>query len=106
MWSIDRGFARFKTDYMAALAGADMHRQGDIDGRGNLSQNGLDRFCEFFFSICLDRIAFMDNMLNLEALLSESIDDGLLISDTPKGPVRLHFSAGLLPFWFPALGPE
>lgn len=164
LWSINRGFARFKTDYMAALAGADMHRQGDLDGRGNLSQNGLDRFCEFFFSTCLDQIAFMDNMLNLEALLprieqyirlranrlipgalpirpealhlireafafgafprgmasrltglkertarallSDLIDDGLLISDTPKGPVRLHFSARLLPVWFPALGPE
>jgi hypothetical protein len=40
------------------------------------------------------------------SLLSELIDEGLLISDTPKGPVRLHFSAHLLPVWFPDLGPE
>lgn len=164
LWSINRGFARFKPDYMAALADADACRQGDLDGRGNLSQKGLDRFCDFFFSTCLDQIAFMDNILNLESLLprveqyirlrcnrlipgvgplrpealplireafvfgsfprgqassltslkertarsllSQLIDEGLLISDTPKGPVRLHFSAHLLPVWFPGLGPE
>jgi hypothetical protein len=39
-------------------------------------------------------------------LLSRLIDEGLLISHTPKGPVRLQFSAHLLPVWFPDLGPE
>lgn len=39
------------------------------------------------------------------SLLAELIADGLLVSDTPKGPVRLHFSARLLPVWFPDLGP-
>jgi Fic family protein len=164
LWSINRGFARFKAEYMAALATADAHRQGDLDGRGNLSQKGLDRFCEFFFSICLDQIAFMSKMLDLNnllkrveqyislrsnhlipgvepirpealhlireaytfgafargqasrltglkertarTLLSELIDEGLLVSDTPKGMVRLHFCAHLLPFWFPDLGAE
>ena len=42
----------------------------------------------------------------LRSLLSEMIHEGLLTSDTPKGQVRLQFSARLLPFWFPDLGPE
>jgi Fic family protein len=39
-------------------------------------------------------------------LLSRLIDEGLLSSETPKGPVRLQFSTHLLPVWFPDLGPE
>jgi Fic family protein len=70
LWSVNRGFAHFKKDYMAALANADAHRQGDLDGRGNLSQKGLTRFCAFFFSICLDQIAFMRKMLDLDRLLT------------------------------------
>lgn len=164
LWTINRGFARFKREYLAALAYADSPRQGDLDGRGNLSQKGLDRFCNYFFSVCLDQIEFMSHMLDLEklldrveqyirlrvnhlipgadpirpeaihlireafvfgsfargkaahltalkertarSLLSEMIHEGLLTSDTPKGPVRLQFSAHLLPYWFPDLGPE
>jgi Fic family protein len=164
LWSVNRGFARYKSDYMATLANADAHRRGDLDGRGHLSQSGLYRFCEFFFSICLDQIAFMQKMLDLEGLLprieqyirlradhlipgvdpvrpealhlikeafvfgtfargqaarltglkqrtartllSRLIEEGLLTSDTPKGPVRLQFSTHLLPVWFPDLGPE
>jgi len=39
-------------------------------------------------------------------LLSQLVDEGLLVSATPKGPVRLRFSAHLLPVWFPDLGPR
>jgi len=164
LWSISRGFARFKDDYMSALAVADAVRQGDLDGRGVLSQKGLNRFCGFFFNTCLDQITFMEKLLDLDglvmrieqyirlrssrlipgagplrpealhlireafafgefqrgqasrltglkertarALLTDMVAEGLMVSDTPKGPVRLNFNARFLPVWFPDLGPH
>jgi hypothetical protein len=41
LWTVSRGFARNRDAYLAALAGADEHRRGDLDGRGNLSNQGL-----------------------------------------------------------------
>lgn len=38
----------------------------------------------------------------LAALLAE----GLLVSDTPKGPVRLTFPSRVAPYYFPGLYPE
>ncbi len=68
MWTISRGLARNRDAYMGALAGADAHRQGDLDGRGNLSQKGLASFCRFFLETALDQIAFMDQLLGLDGL--------------------------------------
>ena len=47
LWTASRGLARNRDAYMAALAGADEHRQGDLDGRGNLSNKGLLNFLRF-----------------------------------------------------------
>ncbi len=69
IWSINRGFARFKKEYFAALSNADAIRQGNFDGRGNLSQKGLDRFCHFFLTTCLDQIEFMTSLLQLDNFL-------------------------------------
>ena len=41
LWTVSRGFARNRDAYLAKLAGADEHRRGDLDGRGNLSNQGL-----------------------------------------------------------------
>ncbi len=164
VWSINRGFARNKIDYMAALAAADAHRQGDLDDRGYLTQKGLNQFCTFFLKTCLDQISFMETLLDLDgllsrieqyirlrsqnlipgigpirsetfylikeaftvgefargqaarltglkertarSLLSDLVSEELLVSDTPKGPVRLKFSTRLLPVWFPDLVPD
>jgi Fic family protein len=54
---------------MEALAGADEHRHGDLDGRGNLSNKGLHNFCTFFLRTALDQISFMTERLELDGFL-------------------------------------
>ena len=68
MWAISRGLARHRTDYLTALAEADEHRRGDLDGRGNLSEQGLVFFCRFFLKTALDQIDFMRNLLDLDGM--------------------------------------
>ena len=68
MWTVSRGLARNRTDYLAALARADTHRQGDMDGRGNLSNKGLVTFCTFFLEMALDQIKFMSDLLDFDSL--------------------------------------
>lgn len=68
LWMVSRGFARRRDDYMAALVGADAPRRSDLDGRGNLSDEGLARFCEFFLQTALDQVAFMGSLLELDGL--------------------------------------
>lgn len=69
MWTVSRGLARNRNDYLAALAAADSHRQGDMDGRGNLSNKGLVGFCTFFLEMALDQISFMSSLLDVDGLL-------------------------------------
>ena len=66
LWTLSRGLAKHRDRYMAALANADIPRQGDLDGRGNLSLNGLIDFCVFFLEVCIDQIRFMSSLLELE----------------------------------------
>jgi len=164
LWTISRGFARNRDRYMENLAYADSGRQGDFDGRGCLSQKGLNAFCVFFLRTCLDQIEFMGNLLELEGfldrlkgyaalrhekmipgkiplkkesfyllkeaflcgefnrgeavrltglpertarnVLKDLIDDGLLQSHTPKGPVHLNIPSHAAGFLFPGLFPE
>lgn len=68
MWTVSRGLARNRDAYLAALAGADEHRRGDLDGRGNLSNRGLLDFCAFFLQTALDQIAFMAGLLDLDGM--------------------------------------
>ncbi len=68
LWTISRGFARNRSGYLSALAAADEHRQGDMDGRGNLSNHGLVSFCTFFLHTALDQINFMTELLDLDGL--------------------------------------
>jgi Fic family protein len=69
LWTISRGFARHRDSYLRHLAGADALRQGDVNGRGYLSQRGLDRFCRFFLETCMDQITFMENLLAIDGML-------------------------------------
>jgi Fic family protein len=66
LWTVTRGFARNREEYLAALAGADQPRRGDLDGRGNLTQAGLFGFCKFFLKIAIDQIDFMTGLLDLD----------------------------------------
>ena len=43
-------------------------REGDIDGRGNLSLSALTGFTEWFLRVCLDQITFMNGLFELKAL--------------------------------------
>jgi len=168
LWNISRGIARQKSAYISALIQADAPRQGDLNGRGSLSEKGLNYFCEFFFGVCLDQIDYMGRMLALDGLLErirgyvnlrkeksiaaplttspplkkeaaymlqdvllrgevargdvircssmaertgrillgQLLQEGLLVSDTPKGPVRFGFPASVAGYLFPDLYPE
>jgi Fic family protein len=66
LWSPNRGFARRQPEYYARLADADEPRRGDLDGRGNLSEEGLRRWVAFFLELCEDQVSFMSVMLDLD----------------------------------------
>jgi Fic family protein len=166
LWSVSRGLARRNVDYKSALSRADAPRRNDLDGRGNLSNEGLISFCRFFLDVCLDQVEYMGGMLRLEelldrirryielrssgmipspagerglrvesarmlqqvlvkgeaargavieasrlkertgrTLLGQLIAEGLLVSDTPKGDVRLGFPIHAAGWFFPDLYP-
>ncbi|WP_420965297.1 Fic family protein [Bradyrhizobium sp. B120] len=70
LWSVARGLARDETRYKALLAQADGPREGDRDGRGNLTQRGLIEFCKFFLEQSVDQIRFMSGLLEPATLLT------------------------------------
>lgn len=69
LWSVSRGLARNVERYKALLMAADEPRRGDLDGRGNLTLAGLEEFCAFFLSTCVDQVAFMETLLAPSELL-------------------------------------
>jgi len=159
LWSISRGFARARADYLSSLTGADGERRSDLDGRGCLSDEGLRAFCRFYLDTALDQVRFMRSLLDIDGLtgrlgrfvdfetahgrlqpesahilreaclrgaitrgdalrttglpertarrvLAELLDRKLLVSDTPKGPVRIRFSVIESALIFPRLYPD
>jgi Fic family protein len=71
LWSISRGLARgLKTpsEYKRMMDLADTPRQGDLDGRGNLSLKALSEFILWFLQVCLDQVMFMDSLFELDSL--------------------------------------
>jgi Fic family protein len=70
VWSIARGLARRQADYKRHLAACDMTRRNDLDGRGNLSQEGLVEFTKFFLEICIDQVSFMEQLMQPDRLRS------------------------------------
>lgn len=167
LWSVSRGLARRNADYKTALSRADASRRNDLDGRGNLSNEGLIHFCRFFLEVCLDQVEYMGNLMKLEELIQRIrqyvelrnrgmipgqsgekqplrpeaagmlqevlihgdstrgniiqasglkertgrtllgllLEEGLLVSDTPKGGVRLGFPIHAAGWFFPELYP-
>ena len=47
---------------------ADTPRQGDLDGRGNLSQRALTEFILWFLRVCLDQVNFMSSLFEIDTL--------------------------------------
>jgi Fic family protein len=166
LWSVSRGLARRNSDYKSALTWADAPRRNDLDGRGNLSNEGLVKFCRFFLEVCLDQVDYMGTQLQLDGLvervrqyvhlrgsamipnpsgaenlrieaakmlqevllrgeaprgeviaasglkertgrnlLAQLAEEGLLVSDTPKGEVRIGFPIHAAGWFFPELYP-
>lgn len=68
LWSVNRGLARHRERYYEMLDAADEARQGDLDGRGNLSEKMLWTWCRYFLALCEDQIDFMASMLDLRKL--------------------------------------
>lgn len=72
LWSPLRGFARTEDRYKALLQAADEHRQGDLDGRGNLTQAGLVAWIGYTLDACIDQIEFMARQLHSKRLAAAS----------------------------------
>ena len=68
LWSVSRGLARQRDEYYERLDAADAPRQGDLDGRGNLSEKALRGWCEWFIGVCEDQVGFMTRMFNLDEM--------------------------------------
>jgi len=73
VWSIARGLARNEQQYKELLANCDQSRRNDLDGRGNLSEEALLDFTRFFLELCLDQVAFMENLMQPDRLKSRIV---------------------------------
>ena len=70
VWSISRGLARNESTYKNHLAACDLPRRNDLDGRGNLSDEGLISFTRFFLETSLDQVKFMEDLVQPDRLRS------------------------------------
>jgi Fic family protein len=68
VWSMSRGFAKSHAEYKNKLAGADLGRQGDYDGRGNLSEKKLVDWCVYSMNTAKDQASFMTDLFGLNTL--------------------------------------
>lgn len=85
LWSVSRGLARDVQAYYARLADADQPRQGDLDGRGNLSEKGLAAFAQYFLQTCLEQVTFMSELLQLKDLRGRMRAYLRLLAETGSG---------------------
>jgi Fic family protein len=63
VWSVARGLARSEAAYKGHLAECDLPRRNDLDGRGNLSEEALASFTQFFLETCIDQVTFMESLM-------------------------------------------
>jgi Fic family protein len=68
VWSVARGLARNVDSYKRYLAACDLPRRNDLDGRGNLSEESLAGFTEFFLRTCIDQVEFMQGLMQPDRL--------------------------------------
>ncbi len=71
LWSISRGLARgleTRNEYKQMMDLADTPRQGDLDGRGNLSERALVDFVGWFLRVAIDQVTFMSSLFDIDAL--------------------------------------
>ncbi len=92
LWSVARGLARNVEEYKATLSAADAARQGDLDGRGNLSLKGLTDFCLFFLRTCIDQVKFMESLIRPSEMLGRMeiyIQEEVKAKRLPQGAYAL-----------------
>jgi Fic family protein len=95
LWSPLRGFARSTDRYYALLADADSLRRGDLDGRGNLSEQALIAWIDYVLDTCLDQVTFMSGMLDFETLKSRLEACLVFEATVEKSGVRQESLRGL-----------
>ena len=98
LWSVARGLARDEARYKALLMAADEPRQGDRDGRGNLTQRGLLAFSQFFLDRAIDQVRFMSALLEPEEFLRRMeihIEEEVRAKRLPKGSFMVLREAAL-----------
>lgn len=99
LWSIARGLARNVQDYKRLLMEADERRQGDLDGRGTLSEKNLVNFCIFFLKVSIDQIDYMSSILRLNEFiprLERYTQEEINRKNLPKGSFYLLREAFLM----------
>jgi Fic family protein len=95
LWSPLRGFARSTDRYYALLADADSLRRGDLDGRGNLSEQALIAWIDYVLDTCLDQVTFMSGMLDFETLKARIEACLVFEASVEKSGVRQESLRGL-----------
>ena len=92
IWSISRGLARKSVEYKSKLMEADSPRRGDLDGRGALSAETLESFCDFFLRTAIDQVEFMESLLQPSELLRRMklyVDDEVSANRLPPRSMSL-----------------
>ena len=98
LWSVARGLAREQAQYKALLMAADGPREGDRDGRGNLTQRGLMAFSQFFIDRAIDQVRFMHELLEPEEILRRMeiyVEEEVRAKRLPKGSFMVLREAAL-----------
>ena len=95
LWSPLRGFARNTERYYALLADADSLRRGDLDGRGNLSEQALIAWADYVLEVCQDQVNFMTSMLDFETLMGRLEACLVFEATVEKSGVRQESLRGL-----------
>ena len=68
VWSLARGLCQRREAYYSALAKADRAREGDLDGRGQLSQKHYFAFIEFMLDVCHEQVDYMAEALSTKRI--------------------------------------
>jgi Fic family protein len=68
VWSVARGLAPNVEEYKQRLANCDQPRRNDLDRRGNLSEQALAEFTQFFLKVCIDQVTFMQELMQPDRL--------------------------------------
>jgi Fic family protein len=103
LWSPLRGFAGSEDRYRGLLAAADEHRHGDLDGRGNLTEQGLVDWIDYVLSVFVDQATFMSTQLDVRSMGQRIAAALTFESEVLKSAIRLDaleplhylFSTGL-----------